>query len=134
MTSGLSAEVEKLIIDHISSVAQLEVLLLLYNSAQCAGGGNAEWSALAVSKELRIDANSAAERLADLCSRGFIVSRGDKELHYHFYPKSSDLERAVYGLAKCYSEQRVSVINLIFSKPLDKIRTFADAFKLKGDK
>jgi hypothetical protein len=33
-------------------------------------------------------------------------------------------------VAAAYPRFRVSIINLIFSKPIDKIRTFADAFRL----
>jgi hypothetical protein len=44
------------------------------------------------------------------------------------------LDAAVAQLAKDYAERRVSVITLIFSKPVDKLRTFADAFRLRKDK
>jgi hypothetical protein len=30
-------------------------------------------------------------------------------------------------------KRRVTVINSIYSKPIDKIRTFADAFRLRKD-
>ena len=44
-----------------------------------------------------------------------------------------DLHRAVAGLAREYAARRVTVIGLIFSKPVDKIRSFADAFRLRRD-
>lgn len=133
LSSSLPADVQKLIIDHISSVEQLEVLLLLYRSAMKEGSATAEWSAMAVGRELRIDVGSASDRLADLAARGFLSARGSQDLLYRYDPKNTDLDRAVGGLDRCYPEQRVTVINLIFSKPIDKIRTFADAFKLKED-
>ena len=45
-----------------------------------------------------------------------------------------ELDQAVVRLAKDYAERRVTVITLIFSKPVDKLRTFADAFRLRKDK
>ncbi len=37
------------------------------------------------------------------------------------------------GLAEGYAERRVTVINLLFSKPVERIRTFADAVRLRKD-
>jgi hypothetical protein len=34
-------------------------------------------------------------------------------------------------LAACYRERRTTVITLIFSRPADAVRSFANAFKLK---
>jgi hypothetical protein len=43
------------------------------------------------------------------------------------------MDRAIAGLAQAYTDRRVSVITLIFSKPVDKLRSFTDAFKLRRD-
>ena len=37
------------------------------------------------------------------------------------------------ALDRAYAERRVTVINLIFSKPIDKLRSFADAFRIKKE-
>jgi hypothetical protein len=34
-------------------------------------------------------------------------------------------------LATCYREKRTAIITLIFSRPADAVRGFANAFKLK---
>lgn len=126
--TGLSEEVKTFITEHISSVEQLEVLLLLHREQQ-------RWSAQEVSQELRIDPASAAERLADLQGRGLLVeSAGETTPLYQYQPQKSNLDYTVNDLAKAYQEYRVTVISLIFSKPIDKIRTFADAFKFRKDK
>ena len=46
---------------------------------------------------------------------------------------SNELDELVGSLEKVYEERRVSVITLIYSKPVDKVRTFADAFRLRKD-
>ena len=129
---GLSEEVKTFITEHISSVEQLEVLLLLHREQQ------QPWSAQEVSQELRIDPASATERLADLQGRGLLVeSAGEPPATaplYQYQPQKSNLDDTVNDLAKAYQEYRVTVISLIFSKPIDKIRTFADAFKFRKDK
>ena len=110
---------------HISSIEQLEVLLLLRREA-----GRA-WSGDAVARELRINPESARARLEDLDARGLLAREGPDE--YRYSPRTGELDRAVAATARAYADLRVTVINHIFSKPVDKIRTFADAFKLKGD-
>jgi hypothetical protein len=125
--SGLPEEVRRFIAHHIESVEQLEILLLLYKRP-----GQA-WSSEAVSQELRIDAKSAGERLEDMAHDGLLRRQGRSPCEYQYGPENSKLEDAVRGLAAGYAERRVTVINLIFSKPIDRIRTFADAFRLRKD-
>lgn len=40
---------------------------------------------------------------------------------------------AVDRLAEAYASSRARVIDLIFSKPADKLRHFSDAFKLRKE-
>lgn len=116
-------EVRDFIHAHIASVEQLEVLLLLRREAARA------WSGVEVARELRLNADSAADRLADLHRRGLIDRESD--VAYRF-SRDGSVDRIVGQLARCYADARVSVINLIFSKPTDKILSFADAFKFRG--
>jgi hypothetical protein len=125
--SGIPDEVARFVTKHIDSVEQLEVLLLL------SGSSDRQWSAAGVAQELRIAPESAAYRLTDLAARGLLETDGGTEPLYRYRPRSGVADQAVSGLAQAYRERRVSIINLIFSKPLDKIQTFADAFKLRKD-
>jgi len=121
--------VQRLIAEHIDSVEQLEILLLLHKDAARA------WSAEAVARELRVSHISAGDRLKELMRAGILVrvEGAGSGPEYRYAPESPKLEESVSGLEKAYSERRVTVINLIFSKPVDKIRTFADAFRLRKD-
>lgn len=116
---GLSEEVKKFITEHINSFEQLEGLLLLHSHPQ------QEWTAQEVSQELHLSQASAAMRL---------VAREASEPLYRYHPQKPDFEPTVDSLAKLYPDYRFTVINLIFSKPLDKIKTLADAFKFREDK
>ncbi|QRK11939.1 hypothetical protein JQX13_18910 [Archangium violaceum] len=121
--------VRRLIAENIDSVEQLEILLLLFQHP------GRTWTAESVARELRVSSISAGERLEDLTYDGLVVRVEGSEGEYRYGPETPSLDEAVRGLAAAYSERRVTVINLIFSKPVDKIRTFADAFRLrkKGD-
>lgn len=125
---GLSEEVKKFIVEHINSLEQLEILLLLHRHPE------KEWTAQNVSRELRLSQPSVATRLADLERRGLLAIRESSDLLYRYRPQKPDIEPAVDSLARLYPDYRFTVINLIFSKPLDKIKTFADAFRFREDK
>lgn len=117
----------RLIADHIDSVEQLEILLLLHQHPE------RSWTAESVARELRISPLSADDRLKDMARAAILSKVQGTEGEYRYAPESPQLAEAVTGLATAYTERRVTVINLIFSKPVDKIRTFADAFRLRRD-
>lgn len=119
--------VQRFISTHIDSIEKLEVLLLMRARAE------REWTARDVSQELRITEASATARLQDLAARKLLVERGSPP-SYRFSPASGDDAQDVAALQETYSSRRVSVISFIFSKPLDRVRGFADAFRLKRDK
>jgi hypothetical protein len=123
-------EVKAFIAAHIESVLQLEVLLLLHAQAP------RPWTAAELAQELRIDAAWVAGQLASLADAGVLAATaaGGNAPQYRYEPRAAELDRAVAGLAREYAARRVTVIGLIFSKPVDKIRSFADAFRLRKDK
>lgn len=121
-------EIKDFIVRHINSVEQLEILLLLQ------GSPTREWSARDVAQELRSDTQSVAVRMADLHARGFLHGQEASAPMYRFNPANAQEAQLVAKLASVYAQRRMAVINLIFSKPIDKIRVFADAFNLRKDK
>lgn len=121
----ISTNVRKLISDHIESVVQVEVLLLLH--AQSSHPVDAR----EVATQLRVDPAWAQAQLDNLCQRGLLQCSNSTARQYHYQPQSADLDAAVAGLAHAYADRRVSVINLIYSRPADPIRNFADAFRLR---
>jgi hypothetical protein len=92
---GLPEGVRRLIHEHIDSVEQMEVLLLLRREPT-------PWTPEAVARELRIETGSALKRLEDLERRGFLecVDRACAEHQYAPVPPErdrpySDLRRRV---------------------------------------
>jgi predicted transcriptional regulator len=126
--AGLSSRVQRFITAHIDSLEKLEVLLLLRNRAE------REWTAAEVSQELRITESSASMRLMDLAGRGLLLDNRASPPAYRYSPADSEDVQSVTELAGVYGSKRVSVISFIFSRPLDKVRGFADAFLIKKDK
>ena len=119
---NIPADVRRLVLDHIGSVEQLEVLLLLYNTPE------RWWSAAEVQAELRTSLTSAADRLHDLAERRFLAVEPSPP-RYRFEAEEK-VRRVVGLLAETYREYRVTVVAMIYSKPPDAVRELADAFRL----
>jgi predicted transcriptional regulator len=117
--------VRSLIVRHLDSVLEVEILLLLYGSRPRA------WSAEEVVENLRIDRAWAATLLGKLCDAGLLRCDAANQT-YAYGPASAQLEAAVAALDAAYAARRVRVIELIFAKPLEKIRSFADAFRIRA--
>jgi len=122
---GINDVVRKFILEHIASVAQLEILLLLQTNP------SQTWTPAAIARELRIEPAGAQVQLTALVASGLVTL--DPPDNYQFAPHSPELKDAAVALAQAYLVRRVTVIGLIFSKPSDKIRAFSDAFRLRKD-
>lgn len=120
-------EVRRFIHEYIDSFDQLEVLLLLRAFP------DREWSAEAVSRELRNEPGAAAERLADMSLHGLLCASDGQNRCYQYRPRTPQLARLVDMVADEYAIRRVTIITLIFSKPSKHVLSFADAFKLRKD-
>lgn len=127
VNDGISDELRRFIAANIDSVELLEVLLLLRSDA------TREWSADAVSREIRSNPTSVTTRLNDLRTRGLLSMRELPTPLYCYDPRTEELDRAVHGLAEAYAERHARIIELIFSKQTDALRNFSDAFKFKRD-
>jgi hypothetical protein len=54
--------------------------------------------------------------------------------HFSYQPANDALAGLIGRLAKLYQERRVAVATEIFSKPIDFVKAFADAFRLREEK
>jgi hypothetical protein len=127
MADDFPDDVQSFLSEHISSVAQLEVLLLLRSRR------DQEWTPAEVAKALYTTPDIVAEQLADLQRRGLLAVTDGSNLHYRYWPSTPELDASVERLDVTYRERRVAVITYIYSQPVDKVRTFADAFRLRRD-
>ena len=124
---GISDQVKQFIREHISSVAQLETLLLLHTNPRQA------WSSSALARELRIEPAGAKLQLEALCSGGLLRQDPPGADSYQFSPRTPEMGAATALLAQAYLVRRVTVIGLIFGNPSDQLRGFSDAFRLRKD-
>ncbi len=108
----------------IKTVWSLELLLLMRRTRE------RNWTSAQLERELRGSAKLVAETLATLVQAGLIRNGGPD---YQYSPASAELERLVDSLATAYADSPLQVIKAILEAPSDKLRGFADAFRLKRD-
>ncbi len=124
--SGLPEDVHRFLHQHIESVEQLEVLLLLWRAPERG------WSADEVATAVYSHPSSVLLRLAMLLGQGLLRER--EPGCYQYAPPSADLHDTVTRLDHMYRERRVAVITLIASKPIESVRAFSDAFRIRRKK
>lgn len=125
MSGDFPAELREFIAQHVESLAQLEALLLLKEDP-----GRA-WGSAEIAQRLYITSDMCEGILSGLARQGFIERTADgASYHYH---APTGVARLVDQLAVVYQQRRVAVITEIYSKPVNKVQTFADAFRLRRE-
>jgi predicted transcriptional regulator of viral defense system len=124
LTSSLPLDIKEMLIKFFDSVNQMEVLFLFLENQ------NSSWTAESVYKELRSNLTSAGIQLAHLHRCGFIYRL---ENGSYVFNQKSTLAPAVKKLHEVYQEKPVAVISYIYERPQNKLKEFADAFKIKKD-
>jgi hypothetical protein len=124
--SGLPEDVHHFLHQNIDSVEQLEVLLLLWRTPERG------WSSDEVATAVYSHPTSVVRRLAMLLGQGLLRER--EPGCYQYAPRTAELHETVTRLDHMYRERRVAVITLIASKPIENVRAFSDAFRIRRKK
>lgn len=124
---ALSAPVKQLLSRYISSVEQLEILLLVQSQPTRA------WSSGDVYEVIRSSKASVEARLKAFTAAGFLAEEATSPPTYRYVPNESSLRAAVEETAAVYQTRRIRVIEAIFAPEADPVQSFADAFKLRKD-
>jgi DNA-binding IclR family transcriptional regulator len=126
LVSNLPDDVYHFLYRYIESVEQLEVLLLLLQAP------DRTWTADDVARALYSHPSSVIRRLSLLMGQGLL--REQREGSFQYAPRSAELHETVTRVAEVYQERRVAVTTLIASKPIENIRAFSDAFRIRRSK
>lgn len=122
---AVSPEAQQLIIEHIHSIEQLEILLAL--------GTNPHqfWSVRDIFKVVQSNENSIAQCLESFAKANLVTAGPDGTFRL---TDNAMLIQCVAELAKAYRERHVTVIEMIYKKPDQQIRHFAAAFRWRKEK
>lgn len=125
MSNDLPDDIKDFIRKYITSVSLLEVLFILKKDPV------KEWSAEDISTEMRTNTSYASSQLSELVNAKLIKASTHKG--FYQFPEYSVHADLLTHLEDLYNSHRPSVINYIYSQPLESIRDFANAFKIKKD-
>jgi DNA-binding IclR family transcriptional regulator len=122
---AIAPEVVKFVNTFVSSVSQLEVLLLLRGDA-----GRA-WAPEEIAGEMMyLDPSAAAAHLDSLAGSGLLSASGSS---YRYAPRTRKLAASVEQVAQLYARRRHRLIRLIYEAPEDAARSLSDAFRFRKD-
>ena len=109
---------------HIESLEHLEILLLL-------AGQDRAWTSAEIFQKIQSSQASVDQRLESLVTAGLLTKDGNK--NFRFSPKDEATRNIVKDLAEAYRTRRVRIIEAIYTRKSDAVRSFAEAFKFKKD-
>lgn len=122
----MTSQMETFLANHVRTVEQLEILLLLHRSP------DTYWTAEALAQHLGLAKNIAEARVMELARSG-LAKEGASGPQFRFHSADADTVRIVGDIATAYRDKRIAVINAIYAANLTRLKTFSDAFKF-GDK
>lgn len=123
---ALPPSVQELIDSRIDSLAMMQVLLLIREQA------DRRWTFETVRDASSMDEASISGALVKLRQRGFLSVELADDACYR-YAASGDLAAAVDELRECYRSRPLDLAARVASRPQQRLRLFADAFRLRRD-
>ena len=119
-------ELRSFIQDIVPSVDAAELLVLL---AHDPGRQYSVREAVDAMRPTAVTEPAARRYLLHFLARGLVAA--PKEDTYHYEPASPERDTMVRALARVYNERPVTLVRLIYAPRDEKIRSFADAFRIK---
>jgi hypothetical protein len=119
--AGIPRDIKDFLGKYIDSIEQFEILLLLFRQT------NKDWAVDAVVSELGAARPVVEKSLDDLVQYGLVTQQHGL---YRIMLNNNQQMRLLERLSQFYTDRRVTILNLIFSRHLDRIRAFADSFKM----
>ncbi|WP_413578412.1 hypothetical protein ACLVWU_07725 [Bdellovibrio sp. HCB290] len=121
-SGDISLEIKTFIKKYIHSVTLLDVLFLLKSSEE------RSWTPEEVSLEMRSNPGYARSQLLELVTMNMLAEKDGR-----FRYETQELGDLADKLEILYNTRRSTITNFIYSQPIESIRGFANAFKIKKD-
>ncbi len=123
----ISEDVRTFIYSNVDSVGLIETLALLVHNK------DRDWTSQQISQELRSNKDTVDHQLKRLTALGIVVPHEHDPQRYRYAPSSVELSAILEKLVDAFEIYPVRIIELIFKKPNEALRRFADAFKIRKD-
>lgn len=126
MEAGIPEEVRQFVENYISTLDQLEVLLLV------SALPDREWTVGDVDNVVRSSFAVVRERLEGLVNAGMLSKGGDPAV-YRYQPKTNEMAHTISALSSAYKLSRHRIVELIYSptRSREPLTNFSDAFRFR---
>lgn len=124
-SAGLSDSVVAFVREHVETLEQLELLVLLVKSPE------RWWDAAAIAEVLGVPATVTRAALERLASRNLLAIRITTDVHYQFQPGTATLRAASELFAEACRTNRMALFRLMTDTQRRAMRDFSDAFRLR---
>jgi hypothetical protein len=119
-------EVQHFVLERITSIAQLEALLMMRNAP------DTWWPSSSMAERLYISERACRFELEALKDRGLLLAKQeDIGWRFRYAPATGELRELVDRLVYYYAKHLVVISNLIHSQPRTRLHEFSEAFSLK---
>jgi hypothetical protein len=125
MENELKEELKGFIRQYITSLEELEVLLIMFKEPE------RFWTAEEIFAITQSNVVSIGRRLKYLSESGFLKESDGPRPKYQFCPNSPELAQRIAELKDAYAISKYKIFDAIFSVPRGQAKLFADSFKLK---
>lgn len=125
--AGVSPRVGAFIARSVGTAELLDTLVLVHSAPE------RDWTPEDVARAIFTVPAGATRRLEELVHLRLARSTGGANPVYRYAPATAALREQVDQLAAAYRSDRVAVVNLIYARPRDPLRSFSDAFRLRRD-
>jgi hypothetical protein len=121
-------EVKRFVEANIDSVDQLEILRVLGENPE------KEWSADTLAREVQAQVQTMRTHLSALHARGLLLTMTHgTDVCYRYGAGTPELENRMRRLLQVYRERPVTMINFVYARAKEVLKTFADAFRFKQE-
>jgi hypothetical protein len=122
--SELSEDVIHFIFNHITSVGQLDALSVICNNR------TQSWNAKSLNDIIKSNPATVKRFLNDFHSLNILKLEEGK---YTYNPENAEMDQIIIKTVAAFKTHYITVTRLIYDKPLESMRTLADAFKFRKD-
>lgn len=128
MPDRIPEEVQRFLVDHIDSIAELEAVLILREHR------DQSWPCGLVADRIYSSEEVTGGLLVKLANRGFLTADGTTPGSFRYAPRNQEMARLLDQLAEVYAKYLVPVTDLVHKKSRRNIQGIAEAFKFKKEK
>jgi hypothetical protein len=125
VSAEVPAPVVRFVAEHVRSLDELELLLLLSQSP------HKWWDASSAARETGLDPTSARQLLEGFASQNLLAIAVTADVRYRFQPGEARLREAAEAFTAVYRTNRQAILHLVTERQQRSLRDFANAFRIR---